>query len=187
MRRQSGFTLLEMMVALVVFGLLMAGVAQTMRYGLTAWTAESRAADSAETFAAVDVALRRLIEQAVPQRFTGRPDGFAFTTMLPAGAGLADPLADAALQVTPAGLVLRWRPHPAGLPLGPPAAPRTEILLDGVTGLDASYLGGRADGSVAWSPVFSGAGLPLLIRLHLTLAGRKTWPDIVVAPPSPGT
>ena len=36
MRRQSGFTLLEMMVALVVFGLLMAGVAQTMRYGLTA-------------------------------------------------------------------------------------------------------------------------------------------------------
>jgi len=54
-----------------------------------------------------------------------------------------------------------------------------------VTGLDASYLAGRADGSVAWSPVFSGAGLPLLIRLHLTLAGRKTWPDIVAAPPSP--
>lgn len=184
MKRQAGFTLLELMVALVVFGLLMAGVAQTMRYGLTAWTAETRAADGSETMAAVDGALRRLIEQAAPDKFTGQPGGFAFITFLPAGAGLADPLADAALQVTPAGLVLVWRPHPAGVPLQPPAPPQTEVLLDGVTGLDASYLAGRPDGSVAWSPRFSGAGLPLLIRLHLTLAGQKTWPDIVVAPPT---
>jgi general secretion pathway protein J len=187
MRRQSGFTLLELMVALVVFGLLMAGVAQTMRFGMTAWTAETRAADGSETLAAVDGALRRLIEQAAPDKLTGRPDGFAFTTFLPEGAGLADPLADAALVVTPEGLVLRWRPHPAGPALGLPAAARTEILLAGVTGLDVSYLAGQPNGSVAWSPIFSGGGLPLLIRLHLTLAGQKTWPDIVVAPPSPSS
>lgn len=187
MKRQAGFTLLELMVALVVFGLLMAGIVQTMRYGVTAWTAETHAADGSETMAAVDFALRRLIEQAAPNKFTGRAEGFAFTTVLPDGAGLADPLADAALLVTPAGLVLNWQPHPAGVPLQPPAPPQTEILLGGVTGLTASYLTGRPDGSVAWSPAFSGAGLPLLIRLHLTLADGQTWPDIVVAPSGHGS
>ena len=60
-RSQDGFTLLEMLVALVVFGLLMAGLGQSMRYGLKAWTAEGLSAASAERMAAVDTALRRLI------------------------------------------------------------------------------------------------------------------------------
>jgi prepilin-type N-terminal cleavage/methylation domain-containing protein len=66
-RRDAGFTLLEMLVALVVFGLLMAGIAQAMRYGMTAWSAETRQAAAPETMSAVDGALRRLIEHA------GRP------------------------------------------------------------------------------------------------------------------
>jgi general secretion pathway protein J len=183
MNRHAGFTLLEMMVALVVFGLLMAGIAQTMRYGMAAWSAETRAADGPETMAAVDGALRRLIEQALPDDFTGQPDQMAFTTDLPAGSLLADPLGDAALLVTPdRQLALRWQPHPAGIPLRPAAAPRTEILLPGVASLQAQYLTVQDDGALVWSNRWSGAGLPVLVRIHLAFADRRRWPDIVVAP-----
>jgi general secretion pathway protein J len=40
--RDAGYTLLEMLVALVVFGLVMAGIAQSFRFGLTAWSAAPR-------------------------------------------------------------------------------------------------------------------------------------------------
>jgi general secretion pathway protein J len=182
-RRDAGFTLLEMLVALVVFGLLMAGIAQAMRYGMAAWSAETRQAATPETMSAVDGALRRLIEQASPDTFTGAPDRLSFTARLPAGSGLADPLADVALVVTPDHrLALRYTPHPAGLPLGPPPAPQTEYLLDGVTGIHAAYLASQPDGSVAWSASWSGTGLPLLVRIDITFAGAVTWPSLVAAP-----
>lgn len=186
-RRDAGFTLLEMLVALVVFGLLMAGVAQAMRYGMTAWSAETRQAAAPETMSAVDGALRRLIEQASPDTFTGTPDGLSFTAPLPAGSGLADPLADLAILVTPDHrLALRYTPHPAGILLGSPPAPRTEFLLDGVTGIRAEFLASQPDGSVAWSGHWSGTGLPLLVRIDFSFSGATTWPALVAAPADTG-
>ncbi len=179
----AGFTLLEMLVALVVFGLLMAGVAQAMRYGMTAWTAETRRAAAPETAAAVDAALRRLIEQASPDTFTGEPGQMSFTAPLPAGSGLADPQADMALLVAPGDrLTLRYTPHPAGVRLGPPVAARSEVLLEDVTSIRARYLVSQPDGSIAWSDHWSGTGLPLLVRIGFRFAGAETWPDLVVAP-----
>jgi len=184
-RRDAGFTLLEMLVALVVFGLLMAGVAQAMRYGMTAWVAETRQAAAPETMSAMDGALRRLIEQASPGTLTGTPDGLSFTAELPAGSMLADPLADLAIFVTPDHrLDLRYIPHPAGVPLGPPPAPQTEVLLDGITGIHAEYLASQPDGAVAWSGHWSGTGLPLLVRIDFSFSGGTTWPSLVAAPAS---
>ena len=56
-QRDAGFTLLEMLVALVVFGLVMAGLAQTFRFGLTAWSATERRAMGPENLAAMDTAV----------------------------------------------------------------------------------------------------------------------------------
>jgi general secretion pathway protein J len=182
-RRDAGFTLLEMLVALVVFGLLMAGIAQAMRYGMTAWSAETHEAATRETMSAVDGALRRLIEQASPDTLTGTPDGLSFTAPLPAGSGLADPLADVAILVAPDHrLALRYAPHPAGMPLGPQPAPQTEYLLEGVTAIHAEYLANQPDGSTSWSGNWSGAGLPLLVRIDFTFSGTTTWPALVAAP-----
>jgi general secretion pathway protein J len=185
--KQAGFTLLELLVALVVFGLLMAGVAQAMRYGMVAWTAQTRQSAGPETQAAVDGALRRLIEQASPNGFVGRPDQMAFTAPLPAGSPHPGQLADLALAVTPDGvLVLRWAPHPPGIRLRPAAPPQTEILLTGVSDLRLQYLTPQPNGSTSWSDTWSQAGLPLLVRVGMTYAGKQAWPDLVSAPVDAG-
>jgi general secretion pathway protein J len=184
----AGFTLLEMLVALVVFGLLMAGIAQSMHYGLTAWSAQIRAQTKPQDLVAVDDALRFMIAQAVPDSFTGYPDQMAFTTTLPAGSPLPDRLADVAILPGPGGsFLLRWTPHPPGPLLGPAPAPHTEFLLDGVTAVTVSYLVGAPDGSTAWAASYSNGGLPLLVRLHLVFADGRHWPDLVAAPAAHGS
>jgi general secretion pathway protein J len=186
-QREAGFTLLEMLVALVVFGLVMAGLTQTFRYGLSAWSAANRRAPAAENLAAMDAALARMIAQAQPGSVTGKPGGLAFTTRLPAGAGLKTGLADAAILLAPDGtLILRYGAHPPGVPLVHPPAPRTEPLATGVTAVKFSYLAPRDGGPPAWSDMWEDGGLPLLVRVHLQLASGQTWPDLVAAPVAAG-
>jgi len=187
-RRETGFTLLEMMVALVVFGLLMAGLSQTMRYGLTAWTAETHAANGGEDMATVDMALRRLVEQAAPTGFTGTATGFACTTTLPAGSGLGDRLADIALVLGPdQTLLLRWTPHPAGIPLGPAPVPQTETLLRGVTGLRIGFLTAQPGAGPVWADTYTGGSVPLLVRIGIQFADHRMWPDLVAGPIVPAS
>jgi general secretion pathway protein J len=181
MRRQDGFTLLEMLVALVVFGLLMAGLGQTVQYGLTAWRAERRDAAGPAAVAVVDGSLRQLIEQAAPLPFTGAPSQFAFTTTLPEGSGLGDRLADVALLVDRDNrLVLRWRTHLDGTPLNTPPPPQEDVLLTGVTSLHCSYLGAQGQGAPAW--MMNIHGVPLLVRIRIDFASGSPWPDLVAAP-----
>lgn len=184
--RDAGYTLLEMLVALVVFGLVMAGIAQTYRFGLTAWSAGGRNAAGAESMAALDAALARMIADAQPGSMTGQAGGLAFTTHLPPGAGVSG-LADTTIVLAPDGtLTLRYGPHPAGIPLTPQPPPRTEPLASGVSGFSASYFVPQRNGPPVWSSSWSGNSLPLLVRLHLQFAGGQDWPDLVTAPADQG-
>ncbi len=180
--RDAGYTLLEMLVALVVFGLVMAGIAQSFRFGLTAWSAGPRTITQPENMAALDAALTRMIAQALPGSMTGLADGMAFTTSLPPGAGLHG-LADVAILLAPDGtLILRYGPHPAGIILTPLPPARTEPLAQGITRLSITYLTPQPGGP-AWSGSWSGKQeLPLLIRIHIDFANGHTWPDLVAAP-----
>lgn len=181
-RRDAGFTLLEMLVALVVFGLVMAGVAQSFRFGLAAWRQGPARTAEPENLAAMDAALARMIAQAQPGSITGEAGRFAFTTTLPAGAGLHGALADAAIGVQNGSLVLRYRAHPAGIPLQPLPPPRTETLAEGVTGLRLAYLAGPAGKAPAWQAKWHSKALPALVRLHIELADGRDWPDLIAAP-----
>ncbi len=184
--REAGYTLLEMLVALVVFGLVMAGIAQSFRFGLAAFRQSAQRGAVPEDFAAMDGALTGIIAAALPDSMTGQPSGLSFTTRLPPGAGIGKGLADAAVEMAPGGtLVLRYAPHPPGLPLTPPPPARMELLASGVETLSLSYLAARQNGPPAWSGTWSGKGLPLLIRLHLRLNGMD-WPDLVIAPVAAG-
>lgn len=186
-RRDAGFTLLEILVALVVFGLVMAGIAQTFKFGLAAFRQGPARTAEPENLAALDAALSRIIAQTLPGTMTGRADQLSFTTALPPGAGLQGALADAALLLGPDGsLILRYRQHPAGIPLLPQPPPSIETLLPGVSQFQAAYLVSKPPGAPVWTRKFHGAGLPLLVRLHIQLADGRNWPDLIIAPAAAG-
>jgi len=184
--REGGYTLLEMLVALVVFGLVMAGIAQSLRFGLAAFTASGTRDLAPANLAALDTALSRLVSEAVPGSLRGQAGGLAFTTRLPPGAGVGEGLADAAIRLAPGGvLLLIYRQHPPGPPLHPLPPARREVLARSVTAFTVSYYGAAPRQAPAWVARWSEETPPLLLRLHITTPGRD-WPDLVIAPDPQG-
>jgi general secretion pathway protein J len=96
LRSDCGFTLLEVLVAVVVFGCLVVGLAQGVRFGLRAWNAEARAASAQGDLDALDNALRDMIAAMAPAgdpdpaSLNGTSDTLAKVTELPMASGAAD-------------------------------------------------------------------------------------------------
>ena len=186
-RREAGFTLLEVIVALAVFGFLLVGLSQTVRFGLTAWRQDARMSDGKTDLEAVDRVLRSVVENLVPNEDPARPsiDGSANTLIgvtrirLP-GSGLRSERVQAGLAVSGTRLVLRWRPDPHTMPFEPPPKPSETDLVDGVARLAIEYW--RRPG--VWVSQWHEPDPPLLVRLRVLFVGSKPprWPDIVVAP-----
>ena len=182
---QAGFTLLELLVALVVFGFLVAGLAQGTRFGLQAWATQTRGIDAHAGLDAADRTLRQFLAAMAPgspqdpPNIVGTAHSLRFTTVLPAVTASRE--ADVVLVVDPrAGLVLRWTPHRHAVPLGPPPAPQQVELLPGVQRLDLAYW--RADGQGGWLDGWAGRDPPALVRIRLVFANGRHWPAVVVAP-----
>jgi general secretion pathway protein J len=183
----SGFTLLEIVVALAVFGFLLVGLSQTVHFGLTAWRQDVRISDGKTDLEAVDRSLRSIIENLAAADESARPsfDGTAHTLtglsrLRVPGSGMVPVRVEAGLAVSGTRLVLRWRPYHHWDPFGPPPPPRETVLIGGVARLAIEYW----QPSGRWTSSWQEPGLPLLIRLRLTFAGENAphWPDIVAAP-----
>ncbi len=187
-RRDAGFTLLEILVALVVLSFLMLGLSQGTRFGLQALTAQGRLLEERAELDAVDRTLRRLIERMDPggpnqaPEIQGGRSALAFTSELPAAAAGAARLADVALMLTGGRLVLRWTPRLNAVRLGPPPAPQEAELLRGVERLEFSYW--PATPAEGWVNAWTEGSLPELVRIRLVFprGDRRRWPDIVAAP-----
>lgn len=183
--REGGFTLLEVLVALVVLGFLMAGLAGGVRLGMQAWNAQDRAIAVHGDLDAVDRALRRLIEQADPGDPThaagvaGDASRLVLQTRLPAG---SDRAVDAVLLVDARHrLVMRWTPRRFGKPLGPPPPTQDVELLDGVASVQFAYWPRGAQGG--WRSAWDKPDPPALVRVRLSFTdAARHWPDIVAAP-----
>lgn len=199
-RRNSGFTLLEIMVALVVFGFLMIGLTQGVHFGLRAWTGQARLFAKRGDLDAVDRTLRGLIARMDPgfaidpPNIVGQPHGFAFTTTLPRGAPRGAPggapggASEADISLTldhRHDLLLRWTPHLHAVRLaGTPIIHRV-TLLHHVASLDFGYWN-RAGGR--WLATWNRRTPPALVRITIKFrkigpgSQRRRWPAIVVAP-----
>lgn len=191
MRRDGGFTLLEVLVAVAVLATLVVALNSGTRFGLLAWKTQGQHTGRLADLEPVDRALRRLIEAADPGTATdpapiqGAAHTLAFRADFSDAPGML-PIrhADVALGVDRAQhLVLRWTPHAHVNRLGPPPPTHEEVLLDRVRRVDFSYWVPGIEGS-AWPDSWKRPQPPALVRIHLVFAedDRRHWPDLVTAP-----
>lgn len=182
---RNGFTLLEMLVALVILGFLMAGLTNGVQLGVGAWDRQARAAASSSELDAVDRALRRLVagvypgDRTHPSGLNGTATELRMDTVLPLAVSGAE--GETSLSLERGALVLRWRPRPPGERAGPGPPPERTELLRGLSGLRFGYLGPQG-----WQDGWDGGDPPALVRIALLFppddpAGRH-WPPIIAAP-----
>jgi len=188
-RGQSGFTLLELLVALVILGFIISGLAGSTKLGFTSLGTQSRVLAERQDLEPVDRLLRRLVaaaalpDDARQPGLVGHRTGFACLTQL-SMAQTRDPAADRVDATVTSDnahqLVLSWSPHIHAQRLLPRPPPKLEILLRGIDRLDVSYLSPDRHG---WWAEWSRTDLPALIRIQLVFApdDPRHWPPIIAA------
>jgi general secretion pathway protein J len=191
----GGFTLLEVLVAMVVLAFLMVGLAEGVRTGLALRHAQTRRLGAT---AELDASMRllrnvltrlpvipgsnRLIESETGVGIKGEPDRLSFVGDLPSGVGTTR-LADITLYVDKKELILAWRPHHHERPLATlPALTRT-VLLYGVERLELAYWGAPAGQLPAWQARWKAQAAPDLIRVRLVFAKHdpRRWPELITS------
>ena len=182
-RPDAGFTLLEIVVALVVLGVLLATLGRGVQFGLAAFDRQNRMIATGGRQEAVDRTLRRLIERLDPgtgndtDAMVGTHHVLMFRSPLPIDG--SDMTYDLRLSVDDHRLVLAWLPHRHAVPIGPAPPAHRETLLDGVSAIDLSYW---SDG--AWHDEWRQPKPPALLRIRIAFpeGDPRRWPDIVEAP-----
>ena len=187
-----GFTLLEVLAALAVLGLLLLGLAQGVQFGLRAWDMQARDAAWRNDIEAADRSIRLLIRRLRPPAelgdrlaLVGGPQGCELLTLLPPQADApAGPVA-ARLEVDAAHrLLLRWLPAPHVAWLGPPPRPLQAVLLEHIERVEFAYWKPLPGGGGAWQRSWAEPYPPSLVRLRIVFppGDARRWPDIVAAP-----
>jgi general secretion pathway protein J len=197
----SGFTLVELLIALTLIGLLTTLIFAGLRLAAQAWSrVDERAGSAADLWAVADV-LRQAISAADPAYASADPtdrsiafDGEADTLRLLAplpqaiGAGVQAQLrfSVAAAADRPPALVMDWRLDlPAASGDGPLPANRL-TLLDRVRAIRFAYFGpGPSGGAPGWQEQWIGRDrLPGLVRIEIERdrPGLPDWPPFTAAP-----
>ncbi|WGM37649.1 type II secretion system minor pseudopilin GspJ [Caulobacter sp. NIBR1757] len=183
--RRGGFTLIEMLVALLVFGLLAAAGAAVMGSTLTSQAVVKSRVERFADFQRLRATLRADLAQAAPRRTRdtgGTPAGVAFIGGDPWGGagerlfvvvrrGWENPdqaprpsLQYVEYRLSDGRLERRVRAALDGTPLGP-----AQVLIDGVETSQVAFLH-RGVWQASWKGQ-SGVELPRAVRLDLTVEG----------------
>jgi general secretion pathway protein J len=190
--------LLELLVALSVFGFLLIALNHGVQTGLGIWNIQSRRVNMTWDLDATARLFRTLLTQiptspaasinpgspAVAIAFNGKADELSFVGELPTGFGTDSP-ADITLQLRGKRLVVNWLPHRHELASSAPRATVSEIL-SGVDRLQFAYWGlaSPTEASPTWLAAWYGPSLPDLVRIRLGFGqgDPRRWPDLIVAP-----
>ncbi|HRF63384.1 MAG TPA: prepilin-type N-terminal cleavage/methylation domain-containing protein [Candidatus Competibacter sp.] len=190
--RQSGFTLLELVVAITLVGLILVVLYSGLRLGLNGSDSGEQRAEATNRLRLAYEFLRRQLAQSMTvyrmndQRenvvvFSGQPDSIEFVAPMLTQLGQGG-LYRVRIGASDGHLWIRWRLYQ---PNDPDAGEERErVLLEGVSGIEWAYFGPERDDDQTpprWrSDWASTERRPLLVRLNLTHQGEP-WPDLVAA------
>jgi general secretion pathway protein J len=194
--RQAGFTLLEILLALVLMAFVMLGAWGAMRGATRVTHAADVMMARSETVRTVQQFLRRFVSVAEPQpyvqesgararMFRGEATTMQYVAPLPMQSGHAGLyLQTVSLQKSGSGMMLElaYQPYAGDKPTT--GKPVTHVLLADLHGGKFQYLAAAAFGKpAAWRDDWQTSnGLPLAVRIHLDPAWRSRvpFPDMVI-------
>jgi general secretion pathway protein J len=197
-RRACGFTLLEILFALVLMAFAMVGVWGALRTGAKLTRSADASIQQSDRVRAVQQFLRNYLGGAQPQvyvpaqdqsarMFEGAPQKLTWVSAMPAQLG------DGGLFVQTLQLVqkkdapdyqlqLTYSPLSSDTSVPPPATP--EMLLDDVAAGEFEYLvAGRRGEPEHWQDTWqSTSGLPLAVRIAIKpgWSGRIGFPEMLI-------
>lgn len=193
---QNGFTLLELLVAMSLLGLIFAALAGGLRFGTEAWRVGSDRLAGSEDLQLVHRTLRRQLASVMNApgaveaarksgSFEGYRDRVSFVGTAPARS-MGPGLFRLTLGLKPDGqfqaLSLVWRRIAFGTAEGD--RENVEPLLRGVRNIRFSYFGNPDSiGVPRWLDDWQNtAALPRLVRIEIEFADRERlpWPSIIL-------
>ena len=200
--QQTGFTLLELLIAMTLLGMILVLLFGGLRLGVRSWDASQRQVDTLNSVRSVENFLRREMSLAYPylwknapgQRvaFLGERNKLSFVAQLPSRVG------GGGLNVISVELEQReklrrivWRHLPVSTQMQDFTAlaetPEMVLVaseLEGVEDLWLTYFGQENESAAPrWMDRWENSTrLPMLIRVQVRLSKGTQWPDFVVAP-----
>jgi len=202
-RDQAGFTLLELLVALTLLGLVLAVVFGELRFAARAWDAADAKLDRNGELLSVHSFVRQRFQQVhvtAPKGeresedgavgFIGNSRSMEFLATMPANVsdgGFYEISLSSEIGRDGNNLFLSWRPfdedRTANVADGPD---NSRVLLRGVEEVRFAYFGRTGEDLAAqwWDIWPSRDAAPSLIRMRVTFedGDRRSWPELVVAP-----
>jgi general secretion pathway protein J len=210
LRRNKGFTLLEVLVAVVIMAVIMTTAFGALRLGGRSWEAGIARASGNEAFRAVADLLRRQIAQIIPMTWPGdtetrialegTSEQLRFVAPAPQQyrhAGLFEYSLTVQRQGLDTNLVLSYIPFiPDGEEFQTPASHQQVQLVEGLQRVSFDYFGNPANTGVRarsnkepprWHRRWDADAqeFPDLIRVRMEVnEGQQPWPDLYLALPA---
>lgn len=210
--RNHGFTLLEVLVAVVIMAVIMTTAFGALRLGGRSWEAGVKRASANETYRTVAGLLRRQVSQVIPMSwpngtkkniaFEGTPGQLRFVAPAPQQhrhAGLFEYGLTAQRNGVDTSLVLFYIPfNPDAKEFQTPAKHQKVSLVEGLQNVSFDYFGSPANTTVqsrtsterprwhrSWDP--DAQKFPELIRVRIQVdEGLQPWPDLYLPLPAGG-